>query len=88
MNTSRPTRSCAPTGPPSGNSGALAGSIAVAVGADTRVAVALGIATGVLTAVALIAFSVRVFQGFSRSMVARFPAPDAALPQPPGRRNT
>jgi hypothetical protein len=68
--------------------GALAGSIAVAVGADTRVAVALGIATGVLTAVALIAFSVRVFQGFSRSMVARFPAPDAALPQPPGRRNT
>lgn len=69
--------------------GTLAGSIAVAAGGDTRLAVGLGIVVGVLFAAVLAALFSSVFQNLSRTMVARYPAPDAVDPsQPPGRRKT
>jgi hypothetical protein len=60
--------------------GALAGSIAVAAGADARLAVLLGVVAGVFCAATLTVMSVRAFQGVARRLVARFPAPDAVEP--------
>jgi hypothetical protein len=68
--------------------GALVGAIVAAAGGDTRASVVTGLVAAVIGIGAMLGLSVRVFGGQSRRLIARFPAPDAAPLQPPGRRNT
>jgi hypothetical protein len=67
--------------------GAVAGALAVAVGAGAPGALAVGVLAGILGGVLFAATSIRVFSGVDRKFEARFPSP-AAAPDQSGLRNT
>ena len=68
--------------------GALVGAVVAAAGGDTRASVVAGLVATVIAVFGMFALSYRVFSGQAGQLIARFPAPNAAELQPPGRRNT
>ncbi len=68
--------------------GALVGAIVASAGGDARASVLAGLVATIAAILVTFTVSVRVFGRQSQQLIARFPAPDAAEPQPPGRRNT
>jgi hypothetical protein len=68
--------------------GALVGALVAAAGGDMRASVVAGLVATVFMTLAMFGLSIRVFGGQAARLIARFPAPDAAARQPPGRRNT
>ena len=68
--------------------GALVAAIASALGGDVRTSMVAGLVGGVLAFLVMIAVMIRAFARVQGTFVPRFPAPDAAVRQPPGRRNT
>ena len=55
--------------------GAIAAAIATAAGSDMRTAMIVGLVVGIVAALALVGYAIRIFGGFSRTLLARFPAP-------------
>ncbi len=71
--------------------GTLVGAVVAAAGGDARLALVAGLFGVLIGFVVMTMYTVRLYTGWQRHIVARFPAPEAATLaplQPPGRRNT